>query len=87
MDHTITNTHNRKDTEINVKRILMTILINHLLILNKITIETVLTNHNMHKTTTSIQDIQKRKLGRLQASRLKLQNKVTIILDKKLQGK
>lgn len=87
MDHTITNTHNRKDTEINVKRILMTILINHLPILNKITIETVLINHNMHKLTMSIQDTPKRKLERLQISKQKLQSKVTTILGRMLQDK
>lgn len=87
MDHIITSTHNRKDTEINAKRILMIILINHLPILNKITIETVLINHNMHKPTMSIQDIQKRKLGRPQTNRLKLQSRVTTILERKLQDK
>ncbi len=87
MDRTITNIHNRRGTEINVKRILMTILINHLPTLNKITIETVLINHNMHKLTMSIQDIPKRKLERLQISKQKLQSKVTTILGRMLQDK
>jgi hypothetical protein len=35
----------------------------------------------------SIQDIQKRKLERLQANRQKLQSRVTTILERKLQDK